>query len=70
MTDADPPGFLAMSSVLRLHQLMTSIIEHELKVDFKLSPTDYLVLKTLQMSDTAPACPAVSPGICSCTPRR
>jgi DNA-binding MarR family transcriptional regulator len=50
--DADPYPFLAMSSVLRLHQLMTSVVEHELKQGFEMSLTDYLMLKTLQLSDT------------------
>jgi DNA-binding MarR family transcriptional regulator len=48
----DPYPFLAMSSVLRLHQLMTSIMETELKESFKLTLTDYLMLKTLELSDT------------------
>jgi DNA-binding MarR family transcriptional regulator len=48
----DPYPFLAMSSVLRLHQLMTSMLERELKQKFELNLTDYLMLKTLQMSDT------------------
>ena len=51
-TEEDPNPFLAMSSVLRLHQLMTSVLEGELKRTFKLSLTDYLMLKTLQLSDT------------------
>jgi DNA-binding MarR family transcriptional regulator len=51
-SDADPYPFLAMSSVLRLHQLMTSVLEQELKQGFEMSLTDYLMLKTLQMSDT------------------
>lgn len=50
--DADPYPFLAMSSVLRLHQLMTAALEQQLKGDFEMSLTDYLMLKTLQMSDT------------------
>jgi DNA-binding MarR family transcriptional regulator len=48
----DPYPFLAMSSVLRLHQLMTSTMETELKQSFKLTLTDYLMLKTLELSDT------------------
>lgn len=48
----DPHPFLAMSSVLRLHQLMTSAMEAELKEHFGLSLSDYLMLKTLEMSDT------------------
>lgn len=48
----DPHTFLAMSSVLRLHQLMTSAMEAELKEHFGLSLSDYLMLKTLEMSDT------------------
>ncbi|MGH3629872.1 MAG: MarR family winged helix-turn-helix transcriptional regulator [Sciscionella sp.] len=50
--DADPYPFLAMSSILRLHQLMTSVLDQELKQGFEMSLTDYLMLKTLQMSDT------------------
>lgn len=50
--DDDPYPFLAMSSVLRLHQLMTSVLEQELKKGFEMSLTDYLMLKTLQLSDT------------------
>lgn len=50
--DDDPYPFLAMSSVLRLHQLMTSMLEQNLKQSFSLNLTDYLMLKTLQMSDT------------------
>jgi DNA-binding MarR family transcriptional regulator len=48
----DPYPFLAMSSVLRLHQLMTSIMDTELKQSFQLTLTDYLMLKTLELSDT------------------
>ncbi|RZL85041.1 MAG: MarR family transcriptional regulator [Rhodococcus sp. (in: high G+C Gram-positive bacteria)] len=50
--DDDPYPFLGMSSVLRLHQLMTSVLERELKKGFEMSLTDYLMLKTLQLSDT------------------
>lgn len=48
----DPYNFLAMSSILRLHALMTSAMETELKQSFQLSLTDYLMLKTLELSDT------------------
>jgi DNA-binding MarR family transcriptional regulator len=48
----DPHPFLAMNSVLRLHQLMTSAMEVALKQNHELSLTDYLMLKTLELSDT------------------
>lgn len=48
----DPSRFLAMSSILRLHALMTSTMESVLKQSFKLGLTDYLMLKTLELSDT------------------
>lgn len=51
-SDSDPYPFLAMSSVLRLHQLMVAALEQKLKQGFEMSLTDYLMLKTLQMSDT------------------
>ncbi|AII10929.1 MarR family winged helix-turn-helix transcriptional regulator [Rhodococcus opacus] len=50
--DDDPNPFLAMSSLMRTHQLMTSAIDTKLKKEFELSLTDYLMLKTLQLSDT------------------
>jgi DNA-binding MarR family transcriptional regulator len=49
-SDDDPYPFLAMSSVLRLHALMTSALEAELKT-YKFALSDYLMLKTLELSD-------------------
>jgi DNA-binding MarR family transcriptional regulator len=48
----DPTGFLAMTSVLRLHQLMTTSIDHCLRSEVNLSLTDYQILKALQLSET------------------
>ena len=46
----DEGGFLAMTSVLRVHRMMTTAIEQELKPhDIKLN--DYMLLMTLAMSD-------------------
>ncbi len=46
----DEDSFIAMTSVLRLHRLMTTNIEAELKRhDIKL--TDFMLLVTLEMSD-------------------
>ena len=51
--DDDPSGFLAMTSVLRLHQLMSTAVEHRLRARFKVSLTDYQdLLKALQLSDS------------------
>jgi DNA-binding MarR family transcriptional regulator len=44
-------AFVAMSSVLRFHRLMTVAIEEELK-KHKLNLTDYMLLMTLQLSRT------------------
>ena len=49
-SDADPHPFLAMSSILRVHALMTSTLEAELK-NYDLALSDYLMLKTLELSD-------------------
>ena len=49
--DDDPSGFLAMTSLLRLHHLMTTAVEHALRSEFKLALTDYQILKALQLSD-------------------
>ncbi len=47
---ADEGSFLAMTSVLRVHRLMSTAIEQELKPhDIKLN--DYMLLMTLAMSD-------------------
>ena len=45
----DPRGFLAMGSVLRLHQLMTAEMDRVLK-GFDLTRSAYLVLSTVQLS--------------------
>jgi DNA-binding MarR family transcriptional regulator len=50
--DGEPAGFLAMTSLLRLHHLMTSAVEHRLRAGFRVSLTDYQILKALQLSDT------------------
>jgi len=44
-------AFIAMSSVLRFHRMMTEAIETELK-KHKLNLTDYMLLMTLQLSET------------------
>lgn len=44
-------AFIAMSSVLRFHRMMTESVETELKMH-KLNLTDYLLLMTLQLSET------------------
>ncbi|MDO3402719.1 MarR family transcriptional regulator [Mycolicibacterium neoaurum] len=49
-SDADPHPFLAMSSILRVHALMTTTLEAELKT-YELALSDYLMLKTLELSD-------------------
>jgi DNA-binding MarR family transcriptional regulator len=51
-SDEDPSGFLAMTSVLRLHHLMTAALEGQLRTAFGISLTDYQILKALQLSDT------------------
>lgn len=50
--DDDPSEFLAMTSVLRLHHLMTASVEHHLRTEFEMSLTDYQILKALQLSET------------------
>jgi DNA-binding MarR family transcriptional regulator len=50
--DDDPSGFLAMSSLLRLHHLMTNALERCLRAEFTISLTDYQILKALQLSET------------------
>jgi DNA-binding MarR family transcriptional regulator len=50
--DDDPAGFLAMTSLLRLHHLMTTAVEQSLRADFKISLTEYQILKALQLSET------------------
>lgn len=44
-------SFIAMSSVLRFHRLITDSLEAELK-RFKLNLTDYMLLMTLQLSSS------------------
>jgi DNA-binding MarR family transcriptional regulator len=51
-SDDDPTGFLAMTSVLRLHHLMTTSIDGCLRTEAKLGLTDYQILKALQLSET------------------
>jgi DNA-binding MarR family transcriptional regulator len=48
----DPGAFLVMTSVLRLHHLMTNALEHNLRTKFKISLTDYQILTALQLSET------------------
>lgn len=48
---ADPPGFCAMSSMLRLHRTMTAVVDQELKSGFHLRLIDYEILKALQAAD-------------------
>jgi DNA-binding MarR family transcriptional regulator len=50
--DVGETGLRAMSSVLRLHRLMTSIAEHQLGAGFQLRLIEYQMLMTLQASDT------------------
>jgi DNA-binding MarR family transcriptional regulator len=49
---SSPEGYEAMCSVLRLHHLMTSVIDAELKTGFSLRLIDYLVLRALEDSDS------------------
>lgn len=51
-TSDDPSGFLAMTSLLRLHHLMTTALEHRLRAQCAISLTDYQILKALQLSET------------------
>lgn len=44
-------AFIAMSSVLRIHRLMVDTVETELR-PHKLNITDYMLLMTLQLSET------------------
>ncbi len=48
----DPSQFLAMTSVLRLHQLMTTSLEQRLRAAFGISLTDYQILKALELTET------------------
>jgi DNA-binding MarR family transcriptional regulator len=47
----EPPGFLALRAVLRVHHVMTSIVDAELKSGFGLRVVDYLALQVLHASD-------------------
>ncbi|MGV9862575.1 MarR family winged helix-turn-helix transcriptional regulator [Rhodococcus koreensis] len=49
--DGNTTMFMAMRSVMRLQQHVTSVLERELKEHFGMNLTDFLMLKTLQMSD-------------------
>lgn len=51
-TSDDPAAFVAMTSLLRLHHLMTSALEHQLRTECAISLTDYQILKALQLSET------------------
>src|SRR5262245_44156084 len=46
----DPRHFIAMASVLRLHQVMTAEVDKVLK-EFELTRSAYLVLATVQLSE-------------------
>jgi DNA-binding MarR family transcriptional regulator len=52
MLMSSPQGYEAMCSVLRLHHLMTSAIDAELKTGFSLRLIDYLTLRALEDSDS------------------
>jgi len=52
MLMSSPQGYEAMCSVLRLHHLMTSAIDAELKTGFRLRLIDYLTLRALEDSDS------------------
>jgi DNA-binding MarR family transcriptional regulator len=51
-SDDDPSGFLAMTSVLRLHRLMAATLDQQLRTAYDISLTDFQILKALQLSDT------------------
>ena len=51
-SDDDPSGFLAMTSLLRLHHLMTTTVDRCLRSGSRLSLTDYQILKALELSQT------------------
>jgi DNA-binding MarR family transcriptional regulator len=48
---SEPQGYLALSAVLRVHQVMRSIVDDELASGFRLRIVDYLTLQTLADSD-------------------
>ena len=64
----DPRKFLAMGSLLRLHQLMTSEIDRGLK-EFDLTRSGYLALSTIQLSENASGCSVASQRTCWYTQR-
>ena len=49
-SDDDPSGFLAMTSVLRLHDLMTASVDNCLRNEFRIGLTDYQILKCIASS--------------------
>ena len=51
-SDDDPSGFLAMTSVLRLHDLMTTSADNCLRNECRIGLTDYQILKALQLSES------------------
>ena len=51
-SDDDPAGFLAMTSVLRLHHLMTVSVDRCVRSECRLRLTDYQILKALELSQT------------------
>ena len=51
-SDDDPSGFLAMTSVLRLHDLMTTSVDNCLRNECRIGLTDYQILTALQLSES------------------
>lgn len=51
MLMTEPLGYAALSSVLRLHHVATSIVDAELKKGFRLRLIDYLTLTALAAND-------------------
>ena len=51
-SDDDPSGFLALTSLLRLHDLMTTSVDNCLRNEFRIGLTDFQILKALQLSET------------------
>ncbi len=47
----EPPGYLAMRAVLRVHQLMAAIVAAELNDGFGLRLVEYIALTALQSGD-------------------
>jgi DNA-binding MarR family transcriptional regulator len=48
----EPPGYRALTAVLRLQRMASSIVDAELKSRFRLRLLDYQVLKLLQIGDS------------------